>query len=396
MCNLIAANTTNTSANQPTDLIANQLSEAELMLWLQLDNVPKMGFFRLSQAASLLQCNLVDLPYESSTNLQSIGFTSEQVDAMSARHRRVQQQYKKACTWLNQSDQHGFISLDCTQYPVLLKTIDRPPMFLFTHGNQSLMHQPQLAIVGSRAPSLYAKQVTFELIQQLSIKTNAATISGVALGIDAACHKASIANKVNTIGVLGCGIDVVYPKRHHQLYEEIKQHGLLVSEFLPGTKPVASMFPRRNRIISGMSIGTLVVEAKIKSGSLVTAKYALEQNREVFAVPNNITNPNAKGCHWLIKQGATLVDDIEDIIAELPSIALPLDNDELPNKLKKNQIEHLASDPLLDSVNYSATPVDEIAKRTGMSLSDVLSQLLEYELRGIVASTAEGYIKLRG
>lgn len=138
-----------------------------------------------------------------------------------------------------------------------------------------------------------------------------------------------------------------------------------------------------------MSLGTIVVEAKIRSGSLVTAKYAAEQNREVFAVPSHVTNPNAEGCHWLIKQGAKLTENIQDVIDEIPSIAIDT------KKVEKSSLESLESDPLLDSVSYSATSVDIIAKRTGMSLNDVLTQLLEYELRGLVASTAEGYIKLR-
>jgi DNA processing protein len=196
-----------------------------------------------------------------------------------------------------------------------------------------------------------------------------------------------------TAAVLGCGPDIAYPKRHQQLYYDIQQHGAVISEFVPGTAPHASLFPRRNRIISGLSLGVVVVEAKIKSGTLVTAKYALEQNKEVFAVPSAIYNPNAEGCHYLIKSGAKLIENAQDILDELPFLAKVLQK---PHKAQKTHNQVLASDPLLDNVTYSATSVDLIAKRTGMPVSDVLIQLLQYELRGIVASTPEGYVKLRG
>jgi DNA processing protein len=216
----------------------------------------------------------------------------------------------------------------------------------------------------------------------------------LALGIDAACHRASLANNIPTLAVLGCGVDQIYPKRHKDLYAEIEQKGLIVSEFPLGTKPLAHLFPRRNRIITGLSLGLVVVEARLKSGSLVSAKYALEQNKEVFALPNNIHNPNSQGCHSLIKQGAVLIENADDIVSELVSMTGADISADFDKKNQKKANSYLASEPLLDSVDYSATSIDTIAKRSGMSLSDVLTKLLEYELRGLVASTAEGYIRL--
>ena len=368
---------------------------------MRLQGVPHMGFSRLQKSAIKLNVSLSQLLTQSQEALLAIGWNSDQINVLFNHNKAIEAQTQKTLDWLQQSEHNHFISVECTDFPNLLKQISRPPLFLYVQGNLALLSSNLLAFVGSRNASIYANQACHELIQAMALYTTAGTVSGLALGVDAACHKASLANKVPTLAVLGCGIDVIYPKRHKQLYSDIAKQGALVSEFVLGTQPVASMFPRRNRIISGLSLGTVVIEAKMKSGTLVTAKYATEQNREVFALPNNITNPNAEGCHWLIKQGAKLVDDIADIIDELPQIKqqghkINAVNSVAPQKMQKNVNQCLASDPLLDSVNYSATSIDEIAKRTGISLSDVLLQLLEYELRGLVASTADGYIKLRG
>lgn len=369
--------------------------EDTLIRWLCLNNVPQMGFIRLRKTAQSLGCSLLDLTSVDAKSLANLSWDDSQISAVKQSSKSVQQVYKATCKWLNASENHHFIGLDSNDYPALLKSITRPPLFLYVAGNKARLIDKHIAFVGTRKPSIYASQTCYDLIQELAVKTDASTVSGLALGVDAACHKASILHNVPTIGVLACGIDVVYPKRHQNLYKEVEEAGALISEFLPGAKPTPTMFPRRNRIITGLSLGTVVVEAKIKSGSMVSAKYAIEQNREVFAVPNNINNPNAEGCHWLIKQGAKLTEHVQDVIEELPSLALPRVETANTEKMKKNSQQHFTSDPLLDSVSYSATSVDLIAKRTGMSLSDVLTKLLEYEMRGLVASTAEGYVKLR-
>ena len=357
--------------------------------WMRLNNIHQIGYIRLSKSAEKLACKLSQLPDKTHAELSAIGWSNEQISSMSGSHKSVQHHIKQTLTWLNQSPNHFFVSLECDGYPALLKHISRPPLFLFVAGNISLLHHAQIAFVGSRKASISAVQTTYDLIQGLAKQTCAASVSGLGLGIDAACHQASLANGVPTIAVLGCGVDIVYPKRHKQLYQDILANGALVSEFLLTSQPLATMFPRRNRIISGMSLGTVVVEAQIKSGSLVTAKYALEQNKEVFAVPNNVNNLHARGCHWLIKQGAKLTENVQDIIDEIPCIAKQTE------KIENKTHESLASDPLLDSVEYTATSVDSIAKRTGLPLHEVLSGLLDYELRGLIASSAEGYVKLR-
>lgn len=370
-------------------------------LWLRLNSIAHMGYSRLSKSAKKLNLSIHELSKASEASLLAIGWNAQQTRALLGVNTAVETETNKTLAWLNQAPNRYFVSVNCASFPKLLKQITRPPLFLFVQGNLDILNSPQLAFVGSRKASSYATQITHQFVQALAQQTSASTVSGLALGVDAACHQASLLHNVPTIAVLGCGVDVIYPKRHQQLYADISKQGALVSEFLLGTQAMANLFPRRNRIISGLSLGTVVIEAKIRSGSLLTAKYAAEQNREVFAVPNHVNNPNAEGGHFLIKQGAKLIDGIGDIIEELPQIKKdPLELLKIEhaqkNKLLKKSNQSLASDLLLDNVDYSATSIDEIAKRTGMSLSDLLSQLLEYELRGLVASNAEGYVKLRG
>jgi DNA processing protein len=216
----------------------------------------------------------------------------------------------------------------------------------------------------------------------------------LAIGIDGLAHQGAILGSGLTIAVLGTGIDYTYPRRHVQLAQQIlEMGGTLISEFAPYTPVRPENFPRRNRIISGLSLGTLVVEAAIKSGSLITARYAIEQDREVFAIPGNIHNPLSKGCHYLLKQGAKLVEDLGDINEEFQNLSIWKEHSS-ENKTQKNVNQGLATDLLLDSVDFEATPLDIVAERSGMPVSLVMSQLLEYELRGLVTAVQGGYLKL--
>ncbi|MBT1451608.1 DNA-processing protein DprA [Glaciecola sp. XM2] len=376
-----------------TDSVKETSQEQRLNIYLRLDSVPNIGIKSLYDTAKFHQCTLTDIVNLSSPQLQQSGWKDQQISALKSPSTQTYKRIENALQWLSQSTQHHFVPLCSTAYPCHLKELARPPLFLFAYGNLDFIHTPQLAMVGTRSPSQYAKEVVDDLIADLTRTTQLTITSGLALGIDGLCHRASLHHGLPTIAVLGCGIDVIYPKRHRALYQDIAENGLIVSEFVPGTAPHASLFPRRNRIISGLSEGVVVVEAKIKSGSLVTTKYALEQNKEVFAIPSAIYNPNAQGTHFLIKAGAKLTESAQDIIDELPHLAKSLLNAPVEQKSIK---QTLATEPLLDSVSYSATSVDLIAKRTGMPISDVLTKLLQYELRGIVASTPEGYVKLRG
>lgn len=202
-------------------------------------------------------------------------------------------------------------------YSDQLKEISQPPWVLFTLGNLDLLKQPALAIVGTRTPTNYGKLIAKKISENLG-NYDIVVVSGMARGIDSVAHSGALANQGKTIAVLGCGIDIIYPKENQKLYKEISQNGLIVSEYLPGMKPKPGFFPQRNRIISGLSLGTIVIEAAMSSGSLITVQYALEQSREVFAVPGPINSKNSFGTNSLIKQGAKLVQDIEDIINEFP------------------------------------------------------------------------------
>ena len=226
------------------------------------------------------------------------------------------------------------------QYPALLAQIHRPPPVLFLKGDASLLHTIQLAIVGSRNPTPGGIENARAFARNLAA-TGLTITSGLAAGIDGAAHQGALdvlpgSSDMNrggrTIAVAATGLDRIYPSRHHDLAHKIAEHGLLVSEFPVGTGPLQANFPRRNRLISGLSVGTLVVEAARRSGSLITARYAMEQGREVFAIPGSIHSPQSRGCHWLIRQGAKLVETAEDIAEEILPI-LPVLQQEKGNKI---------------------------------------------------------------
>ena len=279
-------------------------------------------------------------------------------------------------------------------YPPQLKEIHAAPTHLFIKGDVKWLCVPQLAIVGSRTPTPYGNDVTFQLGQHLA-QAGLCVTSGMARGIDGIAHRAALsATNGNTIAVLGAGFQHLYPKRHQTLADEITERGCIISEFLPDTPPKAENFPRRNRIISGLSLGVLVTEARIKSGSLITAKYALEQNREVFAVPGSIHNSMSQGCHFLLKQGAKLVETVEDILEELRNFSAKglYIQEEVQ---KKDSKEVLANHDLLDNLGFEVTPVDILVQRTDLSVDEVLTQLLDLEMQGFVAAVPGGYIKQR-
>ncbi len=294
------------------------------------------------------------------------------------------------------------ITFDDDLYPKQLKQIYDPPLVLFVKGNVQLLNRMQIAIVGSRAASVNGREAAFDIAQQLAEQGLVIT-SGLALGIDAAAHKGALTTAIGTIAVVATGLDKVYPARHKPLAKQIEaKQGAIVSEFLPGTSPKAGHFPKRNRIISGLSKGVLVVEAALKSGSLITARCALEQNREVFSVPGGINNPQTKGCHWLIKQGAKLVEAAADIIEELSmdeQVALHLEHEPpLANSLviraEKNLKNDLCNDVLLASVGFEITPVDKVVSRSELPIEEVLTRLTMLELSGLVAAVPGGYLRL--
>ncbi|MFC1750489.1 DNA-processing protein DprA, partial [Pseudomonadota bacterium] len=225
----------------------------------------------------------------------------------------------KDIAWLKADSSHHVIPLSAPEYPALLKETSNPPPMLFVKGDPEILQMPQLGVVGSRNPSSGGKENAHSFAKSLS-QSGLTITSGMAMGIDTAAHTGALNGSGLTIAVTGTGLDRVYPARNRKLAHSIAEQGALISELPIGTPPLADNFPRRNRIISGMSLGTLVVEAAPRSGSLITAKLASEQGREVFAIPGSIHNPLARGCHALIRQGAKLIESEEDILSELGAL----------------------------------------------------------------------------
>jgi len=299
--------------------------------------------------------------------------------------------------WLQHPDRH-LITLGDPHYPdLLLQTADPPPL-LFVQGNPGLLSSPQLAMVGSRNPTASGRQTARDFSRHLAAAGMTIT-SGLAIGIDGTSHQGALDEGGFTIAVTGTGLDLVYPARHRDLAHRIAENGALVSEFPPGTPPRRSHFPRRNRIISGLSLGTLVVEAAKQSGSLITARQATDQGREVFAIPGSIHNPLARGCHDLIRQGAKLVETADDILEELGPLTghlleLPPPRSELPPApLSERDPEYTA---LLDVLGFDPTPVDLLIQRSGLTAESISSMLLLLELEGYVSSSPGGRYCLPG
>ena len=291
-------------------------------------------------------------------------------------------------SWLAEEGHHCLLA-DDDRYPPLLREIPDPPPLLFVLGDCSALGSPQLAVVGSRNPSPGGARLAAGFAGDLARRGITIT-SGLALGIDAAAHRGALAAGGLTVAVAGTGLDQVYPQRHRSLQEDILSGGgAMVSEFPVGVAPMAANFPRRNRIISGLSRGTLVVEAALRSGSLITARMALEQNREVFAVPGSIHSPLARGCNALIREGAKLVETIDDILEELGQPACP----KTLQFEGSGQTERLAADQLevLKFVAYDPTSVDTLVAATGKTPEIVSSLLLLLELQGQVVSLSGGY-----
>lgn len=331
------------------------------------------------------------------------------------------QQTLKDIGWLEQHNANLINWFD-PNYPALLRELAVPPPLLYVRGNLDLLNKAQIAVIGSRNASVNGLDNAHRLSYQLADSSFVIT-SGLALGIDASAHRGALDAKGETIAVLGSGIDQIYPRRNQSLADGIIEHGAIVSEFPLGTQPKRDHFPRRNRIISGMARGVLVVEAAVKSGSLITARYALEQNREVFAIPGSINNPQAQGCHKLLKEGAVLVDSAEDImqvvdpwldyIAPSPSISIPdVENQQTsldlspPNKPAKTNEPELSSNlndlpPNLNEVEsalfsvlgFDPITVDRLIELCRFSAAEVSSALISLELSGLAESGPMGYQK---
>ena len=294
---------------------------------------------------------------------------------------------ERALDWAS-APSHTVLTLDDPGYPRLLLEIGDPPPLIYCRGRVSLLNAPALAIVGSRNATAQGMRDAERFARAFS-DAGLAIVSGLALGIDAAAHRGGLDGSASTIAVLGTGIDVVYPERNRALAEEIAGRGLLVSEFALGTPALAHHFPRRNRLLSGLAQGCLVIEAAVASGSLITARAAAEQGREVFAIPGSIHSPLAKGCHALIKSGAKLAESAEDVLSELG--AFRRTGFAVTRAAPRTEGSQGADDsPLLAHLGPEPVDVDSLCARAGLPADRVSAELLRLELAGRVAALPGG------
>lgn len=297
--------------------------------------------------------------------------------------------------WLEQPGHH-FLWIDDTKFPVLLKEIHHAPTGLFVIGDPQILSSQQISMVGSRRPSAAGKNIANNLAAGLG-KLGLTVTSGLAIGIDSCCHQGALSVNAKTVAVLGNGLDMIYPKKNQGLMEAIVESGAVVSEYPPGTPPLKQNFPARNRIISGLSLGTVVVEAARRSGSLITARLAMEQGREVFAVPGSIFNPLTRGCHDLIKQGAKLTENATDVIEEMAFHLISSGVDRITDEECKatGTIDDNRYKKLVKAIGFDAMTVNQLVEISGLTTAEVSSMLLNMEIDGVVETQMDGtYIRV--
>jgi DNA processing protein len=422
------------------------LKDEMLFAWWTLSSIPGIGSIALNKireqlptCSALASCSaqdliLMGLKPDLASAWQKTRESGENLNPF------VLSGWRKIQTWCQQAD-CGILVPDDQYYPQALASLRDAPLFLYYRGNPQVLNEPSIAIVGSRNPTHYGREQAFMIAQQL-VTSDWHVISGLAVGIDGEAHQGALHNSTGigrgqTIAVLGSGLEEIYPKRHQALADHIvASGGVLLSEHLPDIKALAQHFPRRNRIVSGMSLGTLVIEAAYKSGSLITARLAAEQGREVFALPGAVTNPLSRGCHQLIKDGANLVENAADIISLLNSdlavetraapvigqtenqhdlfVAPAMEHSAASLRIVSKQPESRIQQqptlqqksaikgPKLEGVGkiiYQAldvvpTSIDSLVNRTDLSVAEIAQHLILMELKGLVGQVPGGYIRL--
>ena len=370
---------------------AEQDTGESLVDWLTVHHAPGIGatsFHRLLETF----VTPAQAIHASADQLRGLGLGAAAIDAL---RQPDQQALDRDLAWLEAPDHH-LITCESIHYPPLLRQLPDPPPLLYAQGRVDMLSEPQLAMVGSRNPSASGQQTATDFARHFGAAGLVIT-SGLALGIDAASHRGALDAGTGTVAVTGTGLDRVYPASHRDLAHAIADNGVLVSEFAIGTPPLAGNFPRRNRIISGLSLGTLIVEAAVRSGSLITARLALEQGREVFAVPGSIHNPLARGCHRLIREGAKLVETAADVIDELAPLAAvctPATN----TTSSTDDASGFGNDytQLLEIMGFDEISIDRLVANSGLTPAEVSSMLLQLEMGGHVAANHGGhYIRLK-
>ncbi len=363
------------------------MDRSELQYWVAFGRVPQIGRARFS----LLEAgfgSMAEAWKASPAALQSAGLSGSALSALLAARDAISPEAE-----LDRLDTLGVSALTWhdEQYPARLKEIfDRPPL-LYVRGQLTAADEWSVALVGTRRATVYGRQAAEELADGLAAN-GVTVVSGLARGIDAIGHKAAMSVGGRTIAVLACGLDLVYPPEHLRLAHEVMEHGALVSDYPLNTQPRSEFFPRRNRIMVGVSLGVLVIEGDLKSGAMITARQALDENREVFAVPGSIYAPTFRGTNWLIQAGqAKLVTRVEDILEEL-NLSMAVHQVEAKELLPADETEaellrHLSAEPI---------HIDDVRRESGLPIADVSSALAMLELKGMVRQVGNmNYVKAR-
>jgi DNA processing protein len=367
----------------------------ELAAWLRLLLTPGIG--RTTARALLTAFGPPQAVFDAAPAQRRDCVGAELAHALNDEPDALAPALAKLRTWLDGDSARDWVALDDARYPqALLQTAD-PPLLLYTSGRCELLNTPCIAIVGSRNPTPQGAENARAFAEHLG-RAGLTIVSGMALGIDGAAHGGALAGGAGTIAVVGTGLDRVYPRAHRALAHQIAERGLIVSEFELGTESLAANFPQRNRIIAGLSLGTLVVEAALVSGSLITARFAVEAGRDVFAIPGSIHSPQSRGCHALIKQGAKLVDDVRDVLDELrqPSLFGQARTAGPASSTADTAATDAAPDPLLTAMGYDPVVLDQLQSRTGWPTAQLSARLLELELQGRVARLPGGRYQRSG
>ena len=348
--------------------------DAELASWLALNQIPGLGnegvrrllqaFGSPDQIFSTPAHTLKQVAQPAVADIIAQGWDEAALEPVAS--------------WLN-DPLNTIVTLADADYPQALLNIPDPPLLLYVKGRRELLNHPALAVVGSRNATTQGLN-NAEAFAQAASAAGLCIVSGMAHGIDAAAHRGGLRGKGSSIAVVGTGLDKIYPAANRDLAHQLAQHGALISEFSLGTPPLAANFPRRNRIISGLSLGCLVVEASLQSGSLITARMALEQGRDVFAIPASIHAPQAKGCHYLIKQGAKLVECAQDILQELGHFTAGT----------AQSASAPESHPLFAHLGFDPIDLDNLSQRSGLTIEALSAILLQLELDGNVATLPGG------
>lgn len=361
--------------------------------WLRLSLIPGLGSLRVQSL--LRQFETPEHILSASLKELSQGIPEKVAQAIvrGQRSSTIEKQINAAKSWLDASEAHHILCPNDSNYPPQLKQLPDPPSILYVIGNPSLLSGPQVSIVGSRRPTPQGRRMAIEIAEQLA-RSGFIITSGLAMGIDGAAHQGALSCYGNTIAVLGTGVDQVYPRSHRTIYTSIIDQGALVSEYPIGTAPHPSNFPRRNRIISGLSLGLLVVEAALESGSLISARLAAEQGREVFAMPGSVINPMAKGCHKLIREGAILVETVEDILIELRPCIQQILLEPAPQSMPELENLSAVQNRILAKMGFDVISLDILCSLCALPYSELSVHLTELELSGIIESVPGGYIRV--